>query len=341
MTALKNKRITIHDVAQRAGVSSQTVSRVLNQRPDVSPETKEKVLQAILELNYRPSGIARSLRLRSTGTLGLIVPDSANPFFAELGRVIEQVAFEKGYSLILCNSEGNLEKESFYLDVLVEKQVDGLIFVGANKASRLHPVLSGAVPVVLVDRDLNGDHLDLIFADNLEGGRMATNYLISLGHERIGCITGPSRLPTSKARLDGYRRALAEHKIPFEKELVVSGDFRYQGAYQGMKKLLSLSQPPTAVFALNDLMAVGAIACAVSYGLKVPEDLSVIGFDDIPLATFFNPSLTTISQPREEMGKLAVSMLLERLKNPYLPSRRFVLPVRLVERESCASRRKA
>jgi LacI family transcriptional regulator len=333
-----SKRITIRDVAKKAGVSSQTVSRVLNQRPDVAAQTREKVLQAIADLNYRPSGIARSLRLKSTGTIGLIVPDSSNPFFAELGRAIEKTAFENGCSVILCNSDGDLERESFYIEALVSKQVDGLIIVGANRASRKNPILDGSLPVVVVDRDLNGERFDTVLADNLEGGKKGASYLITLGHERIAFIAGPSGLPTSAARLRGYRRALEEHGIAFQKELVVSGDFRYQGSYRAMEKLLKLTPPPTAVFAANDMMAVGAIACIRDHHLRVPEDISVIGFDDIPLASFLNPKLTTIAQPRGEMGRMAVTMLMERLQDRNLPARRYVLPVTLVERESCSRR---
>lgn len=333
-----SKRITIRDVAEKAGVSAQTVSRVLNQRPDVAPQTREKVVQAIADLNYRPSGIARSLRLKSTGTIGLIVPDSSNPFFAELGRAIEKTAFENGCSVILCNSDGDLERESFYIEALVSKQVDGLIIVGANRASRKNPILDGSLPVVVVDRDLNGERFDTVLADNLEGGEKGTSYLIALGHERIAFITGPSGLPTSTARLRGYRRALEKHHIPLERELVIPGDFRYQGGYRAMEKLLKLAPPPTAVFAANDMMAVGAIACIRDHHLRVPEDISVIGFDDIPLASFLNPKLTTIAQPRGEMGRMAVTMLMERLQDRNLPARRYVLPVILVERESCFRR---
>jgi LacI family transcriptional regulator len=333
-----SKKTTIRDVAKKAGVSSQTVSRVLNQRPDVAPQTREKVLQAIADLNYRPSGIARSLRLKSTGMIGLIVPDSSNPFFAELGRAIEKTAFENGCSVILCNSDGDLERESFYIEALVSKQVDGLIIVGANRASRKNPILDGSLPVVVVDRDLNGERFDTVLADNLEGGEKGTSYLISLGHERIAFIAGPSGLPTSAARLRGYRRTLEKHRIPLEKELVILGDFRYQGGYRAMEKLLKLTPPPTAVFAANDMMAVGAIACIRDHYLRVPEDISVLGFDDIPLASFLNPKLTTISQPRGEMGRMAVTMLMERLQDRNLPARRYVLPVTLVERESCSRR---
>jgi len=338
MTAVENKRMTIKDVAARAGVSTQTVSRVLNQRPDVASQTREKVLQAIADLNYRPSEIARSLRLKSTGTIGLIVPDSSNPFFAELGRAIEKTAFENSYSVILCNSDGDLERESFYIEVLVSKQVDGLILVGTNRSSRKNPALDGSIPVAVVDRDLNGERYDTVLSNSLEGGEKATSYLIALGHERIALIAGPSGLPTSVARLRGYRRALEKHRIHLEKELVVSGDFRYQGGYRAMEKLLKLIPPPTAVFAANDMMAVGAIACIRDYHLRVPEDISVIGFDDIPLASFLNPKLTTIAQPRAEMGRMAVTMLMERLQDRNLPARRYVLPVTLIERESCSRR---
>ncbi len=314
-----------------------TVSHVLNETRFVSEELRCRVLRAIEELNYQPSGVARSLRRKRTHTIGMIIPDNTNPFFAEVARGIEDASFELGYNVILCNSDGNLEKEMDYLGLLIEKRVDGLVFVSAGSNPAAIEMLSAQKIVgVIVDREISGLAMDSVLTDNKRGGYQATRYLLDLGHRRIACITGPSQLTPSAERVTGYRDALQEAGIPVDENLILAGDFQSQSGYQGMHTLLRLSPPPTAVFVCNDLMAIGALCAAHEAGLHVPQQLSIIGFDDIALASFTTPRLTTIAQPKYEMGLMAAEMLVERIKNKELPPRRRLLATELIVRDSCA-----
>jgi LacI family transcriptional regulator len=297
------------------------------------------VLEAIVELGYRPNTLASSLRRGETQTLGLILPDSANPFFAEVSRSIESTAFEQGYHLILCNTEGNIQKELLYVDVLCNRQVDGIIFVAAgDQTDSLERVLNKNIPVVMIDRDLPGLEVDAVLTDNRQGGYLATQHLIQLGHYRIGCITGPSSVTPSAGRVEGYLAALAEHGIPADDSLMVRGDFHPQSGWSAVRALFSLEEPPTAIFAGNDLMAIGALRAISEAGLRVPEDVSLVGFDNIELASYTNPPLTTIFQPIQETGQTAVTFLLERIREPSLPFRRVILPTSLIVRNSCKER---
>jgi LacI family transcriptional regulator len=326
---------TMRDVAERAGVSVTSVSHVINETRPVSYELRERVLAAMEELGYQPNRLARSLRSGKTQTIGMIVPDSADPFFAEVARGIEDTAFENGYSLILCNSDANLGKEAFYTDVLVEKQVDGILFLAAGLSTeRILDLQQRGMPVVVVDRELPGAHVDLVVTDNAGGGWSATRHLIDLGHRRIGYITAPSDLTLSEYRSTGYRKALEEAGIAADENLVVRGDFDFKSGYRAARQLLANDKQPTAIFASNDIMAIGAICAAVESGLQVPQDLSVVGYDDIPLASYSNPPLTTIAQPNYDMGVRAASLLLERLHDPGRPSQRIVLDVELRIRRS-------
>ena len=328
----------MRDVAERAGVSVTSVSHVINETRPVSYELRERVLAAMEELGYHPNRLARSLRSGKTHTIGTIVPDSADPFFAEVARGIEDTAFENGYSLILCNSDANLDKEAFYTDVLVEKQVDGILFLAAGGSTgRILDLQQRGMPVVVVDRELPAAHVDSVVTDNAGGGWSATRHLIDLGHRRIGYIAGPSDLTLSEYRFTGYRKALKEAGIAVDESLVVRGAFDFESGYRAARQLLTHSQRPTAIFACNDLMAIGAICAAVELGLRVPEDLSVIGYDDVPLASYSNPPLTTIAQPIYDLGVVAASMLLERLHDPVRPARRIVLDVELQIRRSTAA----
>jgi LacI family transcriptional regulator len=328
----------MRDVAERAGVSVTSVSHVINETRPVSYELRERVLAALEELGYHPNRLARSLRSGKTHTIGTIVPDSADPFFAEVARGIEDTAFETGYSLILCNSDANLDKEAFYTDVLVEKQVDGILFLAAGGSTeRILDLQQRGMPVVVVDRELPAVHVDSVVTDNAGGGWSATRHLIDLGHRRIGYIAGPSDLTLSEYRFTGYRKALEEAGIAVDENLVVRGAFDFESGYRAACQLLTNSQRPTAIFASNDLMAIGAICAAVELDLRVPEDLSVIGYDDVPLASYSNPPLTTIAQPIYDLGVVAASMLLERLHDPGRPARRIVLDVELQIRRSTAA----
>ncbi len=324
----------MQDVAERAGVSVSTVSHVINGTRYVSPELTERVRAAMAELRFQPNAVARSLRRKETLTLGMIVPDNANPFFALLAHAVENACYERGYSLILTNSGGDLARELANINVLLGKQVDGLILAAVGLSSRdLKQVLRSA-PVVLVDRNLPGVEADALLVDNLGGGRQATQHLIELGHRRIGCITGPSTTTPSADRVTGYRAALEEAGIPVDETLIARGDFQFAGGYTGAQALLALPVPPTAIFACNDLMAMGAIAAAAERGLRVPADLSIVGFDNSTLAAYTTPALTTIAQPITEIGQLATEMVIRRSQQPDMARQHRILDTKLIVRQS-------
>lgn len=333
---------TIKEVAEKASVSPTTVSHVINQTRFVSEDVRARVMAAMDELGYQPNALARSLRRGQTFTIGLILPDSANPFFAEIGHYIESDAFVSNYNVILCNTEGDLEKEKVYVDVLIKKQVDGIIFVAAgDRPDSLYPLLRRKLPVVLIDRNLPEiqEDIDSVFTNNYEGGYRITRHLLDLGHQRIGCIGGPTYLTPSAERLVGYRDALQEAGIAFDEKLIRRGDFHPESGRVAATQLLMQPAPPTAIFAFNDLMAIGVLRAASELGRRVPHDLAVVGFDDIELARFTAPALTTIAQPKMEMGKKAVELLVERMHNHDLPTRTELLPTKLIIRESCGAKR--
>ena len=306
----------MRDVAQRAGVSISTVSHVVNNSRPVSEAYRQRVLEAMAELGYRPNALARSLRRQETNTLGMIVPDSANPFFAEIARAIEDTSFAKDYSVILCNSEGDLDKQRAYTDVLIEHRVAGILFVAAGVSTELvNDLHQRRVPLVLVDREVPGVVVDCVLTNHAQGGRLAVEHLVTLGHRRIACVSGSSELSPSADRLTGYRLELERHGLPLDPDLVKKGDFQFESGYQAAQALLDLAEPPTAIFACNDLMAVGCMRAAVERGLKVPQDLSIVGFDDIRLASFTNPPLTTVAQPKYEIGSWATKLLLQRIQD--------------------------
>lgn len=327
----------MRDVAEQAGVSVTTVSHVINETRPVSDELRVRVVSAMEQLRYKPNRLARSLRQGRTYTIGMIVPDSTNPFFAEIARGIEDTTFGYRYSLILCNSDGDLEKELFYINHLAEKQVDGILFIAAGVSTdHIGMLLRRQIPVVVVDRNLSDVAVDAVLTDNRGGGYLATKYLVELGHRRIACITGPSDVTPSAERVAGYRQALQEAGIPADEELVIRGNFDYESGYAAAETLLSLSPRPTAIFACNDLMAVGVLSAANRHGLRIPDDLSVIGFDDVRLASFTVPLLTTVGQPKHEIGVLAATWLLERIEQPDQPPRKRMLDVSLKVRQTTA-----
>ncbi len=327
---------TIRDVAQRAGVSKSTVSHVLNGTRYVRPELAERVRRAMAELNYTPNQLARSLRRKTTHTIGLITPDNANPFFAQVAQAVEEVCFRRGYTVLLGNAAGDPARELHYIRVMVEKQVDGLIVAASGLHSEhLRPSVLGQIPVVLVDRSLPGLDVDRVVADHRRGGRLATEYLLSLGHRHIACIAGPADISAGNERLAGYREALEGAQLPMVPSLVVEGAFDLASGYRAMQRLLELPEPPTAVFAANDQMALGALRALREAGISVPQGCSVIGYDDTPLASYVHPPLTTVHQPVARLGHLAAETLLARLAEPDRPVQYHVLPVELVVRESC------
>lgn len=309
---LPSRRVTRDDVAKRAGVSSATVSYVVNNGPrQVSPKTQAKVLAAIEELGYRPNAVARNLRMQRTSTLGLIIPDTFNPYFAEVARGIESVAFENGYIVVLCHSNYDIEKELRYVDVLSSERAAGVIWVPAtNQLEPADRLAENHIPFLLLDRNTGRDSVLSVVADNFQGGYLATEHLISLGHKRIGCITRPAPLDHSNDRIRGYKTALEDHGLPIDQQLLVLGGYRFEDGRRAARELLTSEAPPTAIVGYNDLMAIGALRAAGELGLKVPEDLSIVGFDDIPGAAFTFPPLTSVCLPKEEMGRRAAELLL-------------------------------
>jgi LacI family transcriptional regulator len=306
---------SIKDVAKEAGVSIATVSHVINGTRYVSPDLTEKVHQAISKLNYRPHAIARSLRKNKTLTIGLVIPDNSNPFFSEILRGAEDSAFNYGYSVIVGNSDSDPQKELAYFKSLSSGKVDGLIFVDAALPDEyVRTAMSAQTPVIVVDRNLSEKAVDGIFLDNFRGGLEATEYLIQIGHRRIGCISGPSSIIPNMERVRGYRSALESYGIPVDDELIYEGDFQVDGGTRGALFLMNKPQPPSAIFCCNDMMAIGALQAFRQHGIRVPEDISLVGFDDIPQAAYAEPSLTTVAQPKYEIGQIAVDLLIQRLK---------------------------
>jgi LacI family transcriptional regulator len=326
--------VTAKDVAHKAGVSTTTVSHVINETRFVSQALRARVYQAMEELNYRPNAVARSLRCQKTHNIAVIVPDIAYPFLAELARGIEDEAFKQGYNSIVCESNTDAEREAACVELMQSKQADGIVFIGTGASSHhVQNLIAQKIPVVVCNQDL-GLPVDTVIADNVASGDRATQHLIQAGHRHIGCIAGPRQLYVSVQRVQGYRRALEARGLPWNEAWVVHGDFRCRGGYDAMYKLLALDPPPTAVFAGNDMMAMGAICAASKEKLDIPGDVAIVGCDDIALAAFTNPSLTTITQPKREMGALAVQMLVQRIADPDKPPEKHTLPVTLTVRDS-------
>lgn len=330
--------VTIKDVAKLANVSTTTVSHVVNNTRYVDPDTKARVHAALDALEYQPNILAISLRSGITKMLGLIVPDASNLFFAEIARKIEDIGFQHGYSVLLCNSDNDAIKQTSYVRVLIERRVDGVIIISSgDKPDALKRLVENHIPVVVADRDVSLQMADVVLVDNEVGGYEATEHLISLGHRRIACISGPNDLAPSRHRVDGYLRCLREYGIPADPELLETGDFGFQSGKGAMARLLGQKQRPSAIFATNDMMAIGAIAAANEAGVAIPQELSLVGFDDIGLASVSTPTLTTIAQPIDQLAEQATECLFKRLKKEgKAENERFVLRTKLVVRASTA-----
>lgn len=330
---------TIKDVAARAGVSSATVSHVINNTRYVSDAVRQRVQKAMDDMEYRPNVLARSLRKGKTKTLGLILPDSSNPFYAELGHALENSAFLNKYNIILCNSDSSIDREHLYFDLLLDKQVDGIILDTEEKYPQdIKKRLPAEYPIVLVDRDFSENIFDTVLTDNTLGGYLATRYLIELGHRRIACVTGTMNLLGAVDRLQGYKKALAEFGISESPDLIYHGDFTAGSGHKAAHRLLKLPELPTAVFVGNDMMAIGFSRSSIEMRFKVPEDISIVGFDNLELSMYMHPTITSFAQPKEEIGEKAIQLLLDRIENPKLPPRRILVPPRLIIRESTSRR---
>ena len=328
---------TIRDVAERAGVSVATVSHVINGTRKVAPETAARVRQAMKELDYHPNAVAQSLRTRKTQAIGVVVSDITNPFFATLVRGAEDAAIEAGYSLIVCNSDETPDKEDLYVRLLWRRRLDGLLIapVRDGASSAVQELARRKMPFVFIDRKAKGVEADAVLSDNVGGAYLATKHLIERGHKRIGIVLGIPGATTSEERLAGYRKALEEAGLPYEKRLVVLGGYRVEGGRQATEELLSLPEPPDAIFSTNNLMTVGVLQELFRRKVRIPKDVAVVGFDDLEWAEMANPPLTTVAQRPYEIGHRALEILLERLSGEGNSSAREVrIPVELKVRGS-------
>ncbi|UXI02506.1 HTH-type transcriptional repressor PurR [Photobacterium sp. TY1-4] len=327
---------TIKDVARLAGVSTTTVSHVINKTRFVAEATQKKVLAAVDELNYAPSAVARSLKCNTTRTIGMLVTKSTNPFFAEVVHGVEEYCYGEGYTLILCNTEGNLEKQRDYLRMLAEKRVDGLLVMCSDLDDKLLALLERQkdLPMVVMDWGPESPHTDKI-QDNAElGGYVATKYFIEHGHQKIGCLTGHSEKLTCRERLKGFHKAMAEANLSVNPDWLIEGDFECESAVAAAKQFIAMEERPTAIFCFNDIMAMALISTFEQAGLRVPDDISIIGYDNIDLAPYFSPPLTTIHQPKQRLGKKAIEILMARVKDKQHERRIFEMAPELVVRKS-------
>ncbi|HZO68553.1 MAG: LacI family DNA-binding transcriptional regulator [Kribbellaceae bacterium] len=330
---------TIYDVARRSGVSPATVSRVLSGRRNVDPELSKKVRAAVAELGYRPNGVARNLRRASTNLWAVVISDIENPFFTSLVRGLEDVAQTAGYSVVLCNSDEDPDKEAAYVSAVLTEQMAGVVISPSGSADGVQQLHDAGVPMVVIDRHLDGIEVDTVLVDNEHGAAEAVKHLLDGGYRRIGCITGPRRVSTALDRLAGYRTALRTAGVRFDKDLVRHADFREAGGYSAMESLLELAEPPEALFVANNLMTVGALECLTARGLRAPDDIAVVGFDDIPWADLVVPPLSTVAQPTYELGRTAGQLLKDRIGTPGRPASMVTLRTELHVRGTSSPRR--
>jgi len=328
---------TIRDVAERAGVAPITVSRVINNSGYVSEETRARVEAAIAELQYVPNSLARSLRFKRTDTLALVLTDITNPFWTTVARGVEDAASSQGFNVILCNTDESEEKQEEYLNVLLQKRVDGFLLVPARSTPEpIWQIQSQGVPVVVLDRRIPDVQVDIVRGDSEGGAYELTRLLISMGHRRIAMLAGPKEVSTAADRVAGYRRALREAGLPEDLELAYYGEYTQEGGYHLAQRALAATPPPTALFAANNFIAIGALRALREAGLRVPDDVSLVSFDEIPPAFAIDPFLTVVCQPAYEMGQEATKLLLSRLSEEESGEpREIVLPVKVIVRKSC------
>ena len=328
--------VTIEDVARRAGVSRATVSRVLNNNTRVDETLRLRVLEAVQALGYEPNHVARRLRARSSTVIGLIISDIQNPYFISVIRGVEDTAYANHMSIVLCNSDEDVAKQQLYLQVMQSEHVAGLIIVPASSQDNagLARLKQVGIPIILLDRMVNDLNVDGIKVDNVRGAYEAVNHLIELGHKKIGIITGFQHVTTGRERYLGYCEALTDAGLSVNKALVRYGDFKTESGYRLTRELLESSTPPDALFIANNLMTLGAMRALRELAINIPEDMPLVGFDDMPWSGELYSSLTAVSQPTYELGQEAVHLLMRRISQPDASYRTIILQTRLMVRES-------
>lgn len=328
--------VTIHDVAKRAGVGSITVSRVINNSGYASEETRQRVLEAVKEMGYVPNRLASSLRSNRTNVLALVMTDITNPFFTVAARGVEDVANKAGYTVIFCNTDEDKEKERKYVEILMQNRVDGIVLVPSSSDSEsVETLQQNGKPVVVIDRRIPEKQVDQVRCDSVAGAEQLTQLLISLGHRRIALLNGPQNVSTASDRLVGFNRALAAAGIDPSKQVVISGAFTRESGREMTRQVLETSPRPTALFAANNFIALGALSALESAGVRVPEDLAMVTFDDLPESLVVSPFLTVAAQPVYEMAARAAEMLVNRLAGKGSESfEEIVFPTQLIIRKS-------
>ena len=333
---MKKEPLSIKDIARAANVSHSTVSRALRNSPLVNSETAERIKRIARESNFRVSAVGRSLATGRTNSIGVVVTTLADPFIAEVATGVQDAANARGYSVILANSNEDPEREMKVVQSFEERRVDGIVVMSSRVGSVYVPVLAEMkIPMVLINSLHPGDFAYSVTIDNAGASRAATRFLIQLSHKRIGYIGDKFGAQANAGRLSGYRLALESSGIPYRPELVVYGDSRPEGGLHAMEQLLSIPEPPTAVFCFNDMTAIGALNAAQRRGLRAPDDISIVGFDDLLIASYTLPPLTTVRQPKHEMGRMATEILLNLLGGSESESNRLVKG-ELIVRESTA-----
>ena len=329
--------VTIKDIAKAVGVSASTVSRALCDSPLVNETTKQRIRQAARQLGYERNELARALVVGASGAVGLVVPDITNPFFSDIARGAGEIADRSGYGLLLSNTDGRSDRELNTIRLLRRKRVDGLLLCSTTIDSPyLEEIQRGRVPFILVSRLCAHPDLPYVVTDDRAGARLAVEHLVHLGHRRIGFIGGPANVQASQDRLHAYLDVLAEHSLPSREEWCLHAAFTQAAGREAGRRLLNLADRPTAVFAANDVTALGVLEVAEGSGYRVPDDLSLIGYDDISYASLPRIQLTTIAQPAVEMGQIAMTWLLSRLETPDGPALQRTLAPRLVVRSTTA-----
>ncbi len=329
--------VSIKDVAETAGVSTATVSRVLSNGQHVRPEVRERVLAAVEKLGYRPNLVARSLRSQHSNTIGLIVSDIRNPFFTSLSRAVEDAAYEQGFSVLLCNTDENPEKETIYLNLMQDENVAGLIFSPTRQTVAKFSAAKLSFPVVIVDRAVPHGDVDVVLLDNVDAGYRLTTHLIENGYRRIAALCGEMST-TGRERAAGYEKALREHGLTPTPEYVKYVQPKVEAGHAATLKLLDASQPPDALLTTNSLLGEGALLAIRERGLSIPEDIALVTFDETTWAALVQPAITLIAQPTYEIGQTATELLLQRIANPGRPVRQVILKGQLLARGSSAPR---
>ena len=327
---------TVRDVAKLAGVSPITVSRVINNASYISQETRGRVEEAIRQLGYVPNTLARSLRLRQTNTLALVLTDITNPFWTTVARGVEDAASDAGFNVILCNTDESEVEQEKYLNVLLKKRVDGVLLVPVRcTRETVQFIQSQNVPLVVIDRHIPGVNIDSVRCDLEGGGYALVRLLLAQGHRRVAMLSGPQGVSSADDRVAGYRRALAEAGLDHQNEFIFYGEFNQQSGYEMMQKALEAGPRPTAIFAANNFITMGAFKAVRDAGLKVPEDMALVGFDDLPVDLIIDPFFTVASQPAYEMGKQATELILARVagQGP-AECQEIILPTEIIVRRS-------